>query len=261
MSSITENHPRILIVDDSEVYPRIFAKGFEGTKIAPVFCKTGEEALQAMETAQYCIVISAMFMADMEGIELCRHMRKLKGYAYTPFILSTSSDSTTVARNALPAGVTETFSKSDVGELIVFIRRFLRNQTEPIKGRVLLVEDNQSQRLMVSAMFTWWGLEVDAYETADEAWRVYQGKDYDLVVTDIVLIGVMSGLHLVNRIRRMESGKGDVPILAITAFDDISRRIELFNLGITDYVLKPVVGEELIARVRNLIAPNHWLGP
>lgn len=257
MTTTNNNEPRILIVDDSEVYPKIFAKGFEGTKINPVFCKTGSEALQAMESASFCIVISALFMEDMEGVDLCRHMRKLKGYAYTPFILSTSSESTTVARNALPAGVTEIFNKSDIGELIVFIRRFLRNQTEPVHGRVLFVEDNQSQRLMVSSMLAWWGLQVDAYETADEAWMVYLEKDYDLVVTDIVLTGIMSGINLVNRIRRMDSRKGDVPILAITAFDDISRRIELFNLGVTDYVIKPVVGEELIARVRNVISMQH----
>lgn len=250
----SDSHARMLVIDRSDTYRQIFSSGLEGLRADCVFCHTGQEALRAIESSSFGIVISSMFLDDMEGVELCRSMRKLRGYAHTPFILFTSSNSTEIARNTLPAGITEVFSKSDLNELIAFIRRFIRLQTEPIAGRVLYIEDNKSQRLMMTEMLTWRGLKVDAYSSADEAWPAYLAQDYDLVVTDIVLEGVMSGLNLVNRIRRLENARGDVPILAVTAFDDISRRIELFNLGVTDYVIKPVLGEELIARVRNLLS-------
>jgi len=50
-----------------------------------------------------------------------------------------------------------------------------------------------------------------------------------------------------------------MPILAVTAFDDNSRRISLYHMGITDYVTKPIIEEELIARVRNLITNQKAL--
>lgn len=73
------------------------------------------------------------------------------------------------------------------------------------------------------------------------------------MITDIVLKNDQSGIGFINKIRRQIGSKGDVPILAVTAFDDLARRIELFTLGVNDYIVKPVVTEELIARVNNLV--------
>ncbi len=248
-----DHRSKVLVVDRSETYQRIFAQGVDNPVADFTFCRNGQEALAAIRSSTFNIVISALFLEDMEGIALCRSMRQQRGYAYIPFILFTSSNSIEIARTTLPAGVTEIFNKSEVNELLTFINRFTRLQTELIFGSVLYIEDNLSQRMMMKEMLSWRGLEVDACASADEAWPLFLEKDYDLVVTDIVLQGIMSGLNLVNRIRRQEGLKGEVPVLAVTAFDDISRRIELFNLGVTDYVIKPVIGEELIARVRNLL--------
>ena len=76
------------------------------------------------------------------------------------------------------------------------------------------------------------------------------------MITDIVLAGQMSGLSLVNNIRRMNDRRGDTPILAVTGFDDIARRIELFQLGVNDYAIKPLIKPELLARVRYLLSSS-----
>lgn len=250
------NISRVLVVDKSEAYRSIFSTAFAGNSAEVNFSASGGEALRMLDERPCSIVICSMFLDDMEGVDLCLRMRRLKGYAYTPFILATTADSAQAARSALPAGVTDIFNKANVNELIAFVRRFLQTQTDPMHGRIVLIEDNLSQRQMLAEIFRRWGLTVDAFETAEEAWTAFMANDYDLVVTDIVLTGVMSGLDFISRVRRQESIKGDVPILAITGFDDASRRIELFNLGVSDYVIKPIIGEELIARVRNLI--THW---
>lgn len=98
------------------------------------------------------------------------------------------------------------------------------------------------------------GAEVDAFASADDAWPAFLRADYDLVVTDIVLGGHMTGSRLINRIRRQSAPKGEIPIVALTAFDTPQRRVELFHLGIDDYVAKPVFPVELRARISNLVA-------
>jgi two-component system cell cycle response regulator len=76
-------------------------------------------------------------------------------------------------------------------------------------------------------------------------------------MTDIILEGAMSGVTLVRKIRRLDGDDGDVPVIAISGFDNVSRRIELFHLGINDYVAKPIIQEELIERVYNQIHSYH----
>ena len=77
--------------------------------------------------------------------------------------------------------------------------------------------------------------------------------NYDLIISDIMVEGQMSGVGLVTRIREMEGDKSRVPILAVSGLDDTVRRTELFRLGINDFISKPVMKEEVRARVTNLI--------
>ena len=164
----------------------------------------------------------------------------------------TSKSTNDILKQALQSGITDIFLKEKVHELVNFIERFTQIN-KPISGRVLYIEDKKSQRDLVTAMFKLRKLEVDSFDNAEDAWQAFLKNQYQLVVTDIVLEGEISGVLLINKIRRLEGFKGDIPILAITAFDDTSRRISLYHMGLTDYVTKPIIEEELIARVRNLI--------
>jgi two-component system sensor histidine kinase/response regulator len=137
-----------------------------------------------------------------------------------------------------------------------FMQRFLARYRS-LQGRVLYVEDNPSQQQLMNAQLMEQGLRVDCFSSADEAWQPFLENDYDLVITDIVLDGRMSGSRFVNRIRRQAGVPGDIPILAVTAFDTPARRIELFNLGVSDYVAKPVLPEELYTRIRSLISTKQ----
>jgi two-component system cell cycle response regulator len=73
----------------------------------------------------------------------------------------------------------------------------------------------------------------------------------------MVLAGKMSGLTLVRSIRRLASDKGLVPIFAVTAYDELSRRIELFQVGINDYMAKPLNPEEMLFRIARLIKEHQ----
>jgi len=103
------------------------------------------------------------------------------------------------------------------------------------------------------------GLDVDAYTHAEDAWSAFPEGDYDLVLTDILLEGVMSGITLVRKIRRMQGEIGNVPIMAISGFGNKSRKIELFHLGVNDFISKPIVREELRQRVINHVTSYQGL--
>ncbi len=248
---------KVLVIDHSTLFHEMLTNIFSNIDMTPVFFDNAKQCLAALKSEQFDCICLSMYIEDGDGISLTHDIRELENHKHTPILLLTSDESNEVYQRALSSGVTEVFSKQDVIQLINFIQRFTVQQ-QPITGRVLYVEDTLSQQRLVTEIFTNKGLTVDAFTSAEEAWHSYVHNDYDLVVTDIILKGMMTGMALTNRIRRLGGEKGDVPILAITAFDDASRRIELFYLGISDYVKKPILEEELLARVRHLIKGKQF---
>ncbi len=243
---------KILVVDRVKLFQNIIASTLQGTGIEYAFAETGASAIHVLERDRFEIICVSMYLDDMNAIQLTKAIRQIKKYAYTPIVLLTSEESSSITQNAMKSGIIDIFEKKDVEQLVNFIRRFgLQNYR--ISGRVLYIEDTLSQQLFVTEMLERRGLKVDSYTSGEDAFSAFIKHDYDIVLTDIVLDGAMSGVTLANKIRRLSGNKGDVPILAVTAFDNISRRIGLFHLGINDYVIKPIIEEELIARINSLI--------
>ena len=263
-SAVQDHHPeqavsamRVLVIDHSTLFHEMLTSIFTNMGMVPLFFDSAKQGLNALKNERFDCICLSMYIEDGDGIELTKTIRGLDNNKYTPIFLLTSDESNEVYQRALANGVTEVFSKQNVVQLINFIQRFTLQQ-QPITGRILYVEDTLSQQQAITKLFTEKGLAVDAFTSAEEAWHSYVHDNYDLVVTDIILKGNMTGMALTNRIRRLGGEKGDIPILAITAFDDIARRIELFYLGISDYVIKPILEEELLARVRHLIQGKQY---
>jgi diguanylate cyclase (GGDEF)-like protein/PAS domain S-box-containing protein len=231
----------------------MFAKAFADSDFDLVVCNSGEEALDIVDQHYIDFICSSYYLKDMDGAELCKKVRLLTKYSYKPFILMTSVISSDALLEVLPAGVTDIYHKNDLGQLLASIQRF-PFFTGQINGRILYIEDDRAQRELTTAMLRSHGLDVDVFSSAESAWSEFLQNDYDVVITDIVLEGAMSGLVFVNQIRRQIGKKGDVPILAVTAFDDRTRRVKLFHLGVTEYIIKPVFEEELFIRIKSLIS-------
>lgn len=246
----------VLLVDDSSLYRAILGKGLAEIGVSLEFSDTGKDSLQRAKTQCYDLIAISMQLSDMDGMALTQQLRELPTFRHTPIIILTGSVSSEVSQKAELSGVTEVFRKQDIGELVNFMRRYLVRY-QGLTGRVMYVEDNKVQLMAMQTQLQEWGLLVDAYPNADAAWQSFIEQDYDLVITDIVLDGRMSGSRFVNRIRRQDGSKGEIPILAVTAFDNVARRIELFHLGVSDYVTKPVLPEELYSRIQSLISTKQ----
>lgn len=249
---------KILIVDNTRLFQQVIAKVFASAQLETTGADSGADALRRMETGAYDVVCCSYYLADMTGVELCRQVRTLASGRFVPFILFTAQQPLDVVREAYVAGVTDIFEKQNLDLLLTFIQRLLA-QRDPIAGKVLVVEDSPALADYYARILRGYSLAVDVTATAEDGLKRVSAGDYDLVLTDIVLSGPMSGVTLVNQIRRLPDHRGEVPILATTAFDDAVRRVELFRLGLNDYVQKPVAEEELVARARNLIAHYKML--
>ncbi|MDD3305625.1 MAG: response regulator transcription factor [Acetobacterium sp.] len=114
--------------------------------------------------------------------------------------------------------------------------------------RVLLVEDEKPLAAALGKIFEKNKILVDVVNDGIEGKLLSENDVYDVIILDIMLPG-MTGLEILKSIR--EAGK-NVPILLLTAKDDTKDKVNGLNMGADDYLVKPFVTEELIARVRAL---------
>ncbi len=243
---------KVLAVDGGRVYRELLAQACHEAGFDVVLCQSGQEALAVLREESIDFVCASMYLNDMSAIELALKIRRTGGYLYTPIALITSEYDQTILEEALAAGITDIFHKDELDLLVIYLQRF-GDRYAPVEGRVLYMEDSLSQQKAITAILEEIGLAVDCETDLGGAWKAFKEREYDLVLADVVLEGNISGIKLVNNIRRFPGEKGNIPILAISAFDDISRKIELLNRGANDYISKPVIPEELQARVRGLV--------
>ena len=116
------------------------------------------------------------------------------------------------------------------------------------RPRILLVEDNRGLRQAVRQALEEQGYEVDSATDAFVALdRLGQFRPH-VVILDLMLPRG-DGLEVARRLRRRPGG-GDVAIIILTAKDSVEDRLEGFEAGADDYVVKPVSMAELVARVK-----------
>jgi two-component system response regulator MprA len=115
--------------------------------------------------------------------------------------------------------------------------------------RILVVDDDRAVREALRRALSLAGYEVQMAEDGEQALERMVQSEPDAVVLDLGL-GALDGLEVCRRVRRMGSR---VPILILTARDEVSDRIDGLDAGADDYMVKPFDVGELEARLRALL--------
>jgi two-component system OmpR family response regulator len=114
--------------------------------------------------------------------------------------------------------------------------------------RVLVVEDEKKTAQFIRKALQGEGFAADVCANGEDAWSGVRTTKYDAVVMDIMLPG-RDGLSVLRRMR--EQGVL-VPVLLLSARGEVNERVDGLNAGADDYLPKPFVIAELVARVRAL---------
>ena len=116
------------------------------------------------------------------------------------------------------------------------------------KVSVLIVDDEPQIIDFLSVGFSYEGFAVRVAKTGPEALRCMKEQQPDIVILDIMLPG-LDGMAVAQQIRKAH----DTAIIMLTAKEDVEDRIAGLDIGADDYVTKPFVFKELMARVRAVL--------
>src|SRR5437879_10640304 len=119
-------------------------------------------------------------------------------------------------------------------------------------ARVLAVEDNRETSALLRDLLEAEGYQVESVGTGEAALEALEvNPETDLLVLDLMLPG-MSGYEVIEKLRA-EASQSRVPILVLSALSSPSARIRGLRDGADDYMTKPFLPEELLARTRTLV--------
>src|SRR5947199_3507032 len=274
---------RILVVDDIPANVKLLEARLSAEYFDVLTACSGAEALAICARGECDIVLLDVMMPDMDGFEVCRRLKSSPATHYIPVVMITALDSPSDRVRGLEAGADDFLTKpvSDI-VLIARVRSLtrLKLMTDELRmraitsleigmeapersavadkgtgGRILLVDDRPSsyERLapLLSAEHT-----VDVETNPSEALFHAAEGNYDLLIVSLSLENY-DGLRLCSQARSLERTR-QVPILAISDADNNARLLRGLEIGVNDYLLRPVDKNELLARARTQIRKRRY---
>ncbi len=228
--------------------------------------KMSKEALKANDP--YDCVISDAQMTDMDSLELARRMGKHAALAKTPIIALSFLDElvprSTWRRAGIEAWLHKPVRMTQLERLLERLAEGLPTDTEerlpqtPLfqkrHFRILLAEDNIPNQTVALRQLKKLGYEADAVANGLEAVEAVSRIAYDLVIMDCDM-PEMDGYEAAAEIRRRETGKRRLPIIAMTAYAMPEDRERCFEAGMDDYLAKPVFLRNLVELLENWDRP------
>lgn len=114
-----------------------------------------------------------------------------------------------------------------------------------MENRILIIEDEKQIVRFLELELKYEGYLIDIAYDGREGLNKALMNNYDLVILDIML-PLLNGIEVLRRIRQVS----DLPIIMLTAKDDITDKVMGLDVGADDYITKPFAIEELLARIR-----------
>jgi two-component system, cell cycle response regulator len=274
---------RILVVDDIAPNVKLLEARLTAEYFDVLTASNGREALQICEQDLCDIVLLDVMMPGMDGFEVCRRIKTNPTTAHLAVVLITALDQPADRLRGLEAGADDFLTKPiDEVSLVARVRSLVRlkvvvdelrnraNTTLALKAeeeaaallaeedrpaRILLVDDRASSRERILQAL---GARhnVVAESNSQEALFKAAEDNYELFIVSLGLSDY-DGLRLCSQIRALERTR-HLPILVIAEIEDRDRILRGLELGVNDYLSRPIDRNELLARVRILLRGKRY---
>jgi two-component system cell cycle response regulator len=275
---------RVLVVDDVRPNVKLLETRLSVEYFEVSTASNGPEAIAICKKGGCDLVLLDVMMPGMDGFEVCRRLRASPETAYLPIILVTALDRPADRVRGLEAGADDFLTKPlDEIALIARVRSLARlkfsidelrsraahgaaagvvESVDALKpeaggrGRILLVDGQRSSfERLANALSP----HHDVIQTGEpaEALATASSENVDLMIVSLTP-GEFDGLRLCSQTRSQESTR-NLPILLIADREDRSKVLRGLELGVNDYLSRPVDRNELLARARTNVRQKRYI--
>ncbi len=273
---------RVLVVDDILSNVKLLEAKLTTEYFEVVTAYSGIEALAKVDECAPDIILLDVMMPGMDGFEVCRRIKSNPKSAHVPVVMVTALDQPSDRVAGLEAGADDFLTKPvDDAALFARVRSLVRLKMmtdelrmrettgqemgllDPastlseaaISGRILIIEDRpESVAWFASALQP--DHSISSVDTFEEALVRVRGGDYDLIVVSLGMRG-FDGLRLCSQLRSLPEGR-HVPILVVVTDGDRRKLTQALEMGVNDYLTRPVDKNELVARVRTQLRKKRY---
>jgi len=274
---------RVLVVDDVSTNVKFLEARLSAEYFDVTTASNGAEALTLCERGECDIVLLDVMMPDMDGFEVCRRLKSNPATHHIPVVMVTALDQPSDRVRGLDVGADDFLTKpvNDMA-LVSRVRSLTRLKmvTDELRmraltsreiglespereavaeagrnGRILIVDDRPSSYERIAAMLGEHAVEVEA-EPAEALIRAAEG-DYELIIVSLSLEN-FDGLRLCSQLRSVDRTR-HIPILVIADPDSDARLARGLEIGVNDYLVRPLDKNEMLARVRTQIKKKRYV--
>ena len=274
---------RVLVVDDVAANVKLLDARLSAEYFEVRTAMSGAEALAICERAECDIVLLDVMMPDMDGFEVCRKLKSNPVTHHIPVVMVTALDQPSDRVRGLEAGADDFLTKpvSDIA-LIARVRSLsrLKLMTDELRmravtsreigiespereavaetgrnGTILVVDDRLGSSERLQRMLS--GEHKVTVEADPNAALFHAAEgNYDLLIVSLGLEN-FDALRLCSQIRSLDRTR-NVPILAIADADNTTRLVRGLEIGVNDYLTRPIDKNELMARVRTQVRKRRY---
>ncbi len=272
----------VLIVDDNATNRFVLSEQLTSWGVRHAAAHSAEQALEMLRAARaegdgFRLVITDMQMPDVDGEMLGRMIKSDPELSGTLLVMMSSlgmrGDARRLASLGFSAYLTKPVRQSQLFDCLAtvlagttpagsapnvpLVTRHSLAEARRRHGRILLAEDNPTNRLVAMRLLEKMGFGVEVVVNGQEAVRALEAGAFDLVIMDVQM-PVMDGLDATRAIRGSQSAVRNhrVPIIAMTAHAMKGDRERCLAAGMDDYVSKPIDRQELATALERCLASS-----
>jgi len=268
----------VLIVDDIPTNVRLLEARLTAEYFEVRTASSGREALAIAAEGQTDIILLDVMMPEMDGVEVCQRLKADAKTAHVPVLMITALDHPSDRVKGLQAGADDFLTKPvDDVQLMARVKSLVRLKaltdelraraqtgqeiaiedamramnTANSEGGVILLVDNDPRSADRVRGYLTPTHNVDVLSNPADAALTVAAKQYELAIVSMAL-GDIDPLRVCSQMRTLEQTRG-LPILLIAEDSDRPRVVRGLDLGVNDFITRPVERHELAARVRTQI--------
>lgn len=274
---------RVLVVDDIKANVKLLEARLSAEYFEILTAYSGPEALKICSEERIDVILLDVMMPGMDGFEVCERLKGDPATQHIPVVMVTALDTPSDRLRGLEVGADDFLTKPvDDVALVTRVKNLTRlkmltdemtmraetgsqmglsEQNIPIfckkewHGNILMVEDQpRSAERMIKTLSR--QHSVQAEPNPQEALFRLAEQDHDLLIISLDLEGV-DGLRLCGQVRSLERTR-NLPILIIVNPEDRARLIRGLDMGVNDYMVRPICPNEMMARVNTQVRRKKY---